>query len=499
MNEQKSLVVLGDDEVNLNHYLELLREDGWTVLSTDRPYEAALWLARRQVGVFMARNALLPDSNGDFLRQIRDSHPRPITIIALPSDQKPNQPSSLVDIFLREPFTFQELDDAVAFGQRGRRATYEPMSQEEETDDGRDLRTQLPKVLQVINAARALTEQERDRDQLLSEALEYFMEITDSGRGSIMLRVEGTEALQVVRRAGFPSDSKGPFELDIGAEIAGQVVSQDVPLLVEDVNTEFPNRPERGYEGDSFLVVPLTDQQTSLGVVNLTDKRGGEAYTRENLIHAMMLADQTAITLANARVLEDLHAMTVIDPLTQLYNRRHFDRELKKELERARRYGRQLSLALFDIDNFKLFNDLNGYVTGDAILKSVAEVLKECFRESDTVTRWGGDEFAVLLPETGRAATISSPRDGTKHFIERVAEAVEKTDFRSALPELAGRITVSVGVATFPVDCAQEEQLFNRANQALHRAKRLGTNRVCFAAELPKDGGEPGSRSALAD
>lgn len=497
MTPTQSIVILSDGETNLDHYLELLREDGWTVLVTSRAYEAALWLARRNVGVFLARDSMLPDSNGEFLRQIRDSHPRPITIVTLPSDEKPGQPESLVDLFLREPFTFEQLTDAVTFGQASDRQTPEIDVEPSESADGKDLRTQLPKVLQVINAARALTEQERDRGQLLSEALEYFMEITDSGRGSIMLRVDDTDVLQVAVRAGFPSDAKGPFEQDIGSDVAGEVLVNDSPILVEDARNEFPEYPGRGYKGESFLCVPLSDKHSCIGVVNLTDKRGGGVFTRDNLIHAMMLADQTAITLANARMLEDLHAMTVIDPVTGLFNRRHFDRELEKELGRAKRYGRQLSLALLDIDNFKLFNDLNGYVTGDAILKHVAAVLRECFRESDTVTRWGGDEFAVLLPETGRPATISSPRSGAKHFIERVAEAVESTDFRALVPELAGRITVSVGVATFPVDCAVEEELFKRANQALHRAKRLGTNRVCFAAELT--GNDPPQSQAAGD
>ena len=118
--------------------------------------------------------------------------------------------------------------------------------------------------------------------------------------------------------------------------------------------------------------MPLRDRNATLGVVNLADPEDGEPFDREDLVHVMMLADQLATNLANSGYLLELQELTVVDPLTQLYNRRHFDRQIRREIERARRYGRPLTLVLVDIDGFKHLNDRNGYSIGDRIIQLAA-------------------------------------------------------------------------------------------------------------------------------
>ncbi len=477
------VVVLTDGEANLAHYMDLLRRQGIRVLATSRTYEAILFMARHPVTCFVARAALLPGPPEDLLRQVRDLRPRLFVILASPPDGVPEHPSPLVDLHLAEPFRYSTLLEALEYGEERAHAGIEPavMDRPGRAGAGR-LLVAAPRI---IECSRRLSELERDREQLLTTGLEMFLELSDAERGSIMLRSDDGGHLAMVRRCGFPAAADEPAPVPVGSSVAGEVVLSGRPLLVE--RADPPARP--GYLGDSYLIVPLMDQKTVLGVVNLTDRRGGEPFSTEDLEVAVLLARQFTVNLVNAGQAEDLHRMAVVDPLTGLFNRRFFDRQITVEIERARRYDRQVTLALIDIDNFKVINDLNGYAAGDLVIRAAAEIIRRSFREVDIVTRWGGDEFAVLLPETGRPRGARPGESSSVNFVERVRRSVEEGDFRRQVPNLSGRITVSAGVATFPIDAQDRERLFHVANQALIRAKRAGHNRVCFAGDDP--GGAP--------
>lgn len=469
MGDRRTVVVLADEDPNITEFMERLRREGWRVLSTTRPYEAALLVAARPVAALIVRERLLPDEN-EFLRQISRLDGAPLVILSHEGEREPREVAGLVHEWLREPFSYSELLDALEVGLGHRSRSTVRAGSRMELPEG------APVIHRVVECCRRLSELERDREELLTRSLELFMEVTDAERGSLMLRTSGPGELRLVRGVGFPEGSPDDVTVKIGTEIAGSVCARGEPLLVE-VDARFTDRMQRGYVGRSFLVAPIRADDATLGVVNLTNRRGGEVFGQDDLAHCTMLGAQLAVSLRNAQTLEDLHEMTVIDPLTHLYNRRHFDRELKKEIERARRYKRKLTLALLDIDKFKQFNDTRGYVTGDVVLKHVGQVIQESFREVDVVTRWGGDEFAVLLPETDR------PDAGDhSNFIERLRESLRSVEFPARVSAGDG-VTVSIGIATYPTDCRSEAELFRAANRALQRAKKAGGDQCRYAEE----------------
>jgi diguanylate cyclase (GGDEF)-like protein len=171
---------------------------------------------------------------------------------------------------------------------------------------------------------------------------------------------------------------------------------------------------------------------------------------------------------ANARLAQ----LAVTDGLTGLFNHRHFHERLALEVERSQRSGLPLSLLMLDVDHFKQFNDAHGHPAGDEVLRQLARVLTEARRMNDVVARYGGEEFAVILVDTGKATAGK--------VAERVRERVAGHDFGAAAPA-AGRITASVGVATFPGDGADVEGLVRAADAALYAAKRAGRDRVALA------------------
>ena len=485
MSVSPVVVVLTDGEANLAHFMDLLRDRGYRVLATARPYEAVLFVARNEVDTVLVRASLLPGSPEEFLGKLREFKPAPFVVVAGATEAVPADDSPLVDLWLTEPYRFSSLLEAMEYGQErdavgaGASASAAPAEPSVESAGGVTEGRLLTAAPRLIACSRLLSELERDKDRLLSNALEMFLELAGAERGSIMLKSTKGDALEVVRRSGFPEDL-GPLEpVTLGESLAGEVALTGRPLLVEDVDP--PTRAQ--YQGQSFMIVPLMDRKKIIGVVNLTDRRAGEAFSQDDLDVVSMLANQVAVNLINAEKWDDLHRMAVVDPLTGLYNRRFFDRQIIVELERARRYDRQLTLALIDIDNFKVINDRNGYATGDAVICSVAEAIQNNFREVDVVTRWGGDEFAVILPETGRPMASRLEGGDSAHYVERVRKAVEATDFAAQIPSLTTRITVSGGVATYPVDASDDKALFVVANQALVRAKRAGNNRVCVAGD----------------
>ena len=168
-------------------------------------------------------------------------------------------------------------------------------------------------------------------------------------------------------------------------------------------------------------------------------------------------------------IYERTERSAVTDALTGLFNHGYFVQALKREVLRARRHDLKLSLAMFDLDDFKKVNDTRGHVEGDRILMKTAEVIRESLREIDTAARYGGEEFAILLPETSRA--------GAHVVADRIRRRIEEHfRRRGSIQE-----TISGGVATYPEDAGAPEDLLRRADEGLYRSKADGKNRITMA------------------
>lgn len=174
------------------------------------------------------------------------------------------------------------------------------------------------------------------------------------------------------------------------------------------------------------------------------------------------------------RDVDKLHKKTeylsLIDPLTELWNYRKLYQELGREISRARRQQEKLSFAMIDIDHFKHYNDKNGHPLGDEALRAVAKAIVGAVRDIDLVFRYGGEEMSVILPATDK--------DGARVAAERIRKAVEQQSFVGAEEQPLGKLTVSIGLATYPYDSISKEGLINTADSALYRAKSKGRNRV---------------------
>lgn len=227
---------------------------------------------------------------------------------------------------------------------------------------------------------------------------------------------------------------------------------------------------------DSCLCVPLVSQGETLAVLHLraaVPERISEDVQRL----ASALAEQLSLAVGNLRLQETLRSSSERDPLTDLYNRRHLEISLQRELARAQRHGFPVSLVMLDVDHFKAFNDTNGHDAGDEVLRNVAHVLKRHTRVEDVACRYGGEEFLIVLT----ACSV----DDAYAKAEAIREAIAQQQVFSrgtALP----CITASLGIASYPEDGDRIERLIAEADAALYRAKATGRNRI-VASNAPGD------------
>lgn len=170
------------------------------------------------------------------------------------------------------------------------------------------------------------------------------------------------------------------------------------------------------------------------------------------------------------KVFEKTQQQSEIDELTRLHNYRYFIKSIEHEVSRSRRYRSDLSMVLFDVDDFKHYNDTNGHLAGNRALRKLAGIIAKAVREVDIVARFGGEEFALLLPETNR--------QGACTIAERIRANVEAASFAKGGKQPLKRFTVSGGVATFDFDAPDSATLINESDKALYRAKAQGKNRI---------------------
>ena len=225
------------------------------------------------------------------------------------------------------------------------------------------------------------------------------------------------------------------------------------------------NFEEIGISSDTFMVFPLFvgEQLNSILVI--------EGASRSSYSRFRILAPQVALEIRKVELYEQIEELSIIDGLTEVYLRRYLMDRLEEEVDRAGRLDLTFSIAMVDVDFFKACNDNYGHLVGDAVLKKIAERFKASVREVDMISRYGGEEFCIVLPETTKDLAVT--------VAERLRRSIEATRVKAFDEDIS--ITVSVGVATYPVDGKNVETLIEKADTALYMAKRKGRNMVCTA------------------
>jgi diguanylate cyclase (GGDEF)-like protein len=332
-------------------------------------------------------------------------------------------------------------------------------------------RKQAARELQLRQSQRHYHELNEGLSRRLSE-LRAISEITEIIHSTLDFEQVGNLVLEIVSKViDLPSSSL--FVIDKRRDetlySASFGVTPDVHRRSGDTYAPRPQGPGE----EMFACTTILDRGTLLVVFCAAAERL-EGLMAEDRLLLTAVANDLTIAVENSELYKLTKRMAITDELTGLNNYRFMLQRLDDEIERARRFGRNLSLLMLDADDFKLFNDTHGHVAGDTALSELAVAMQRAVRDIDVVCRYGGEEFAILLPETDA--------DGAFVAAEKVREAVASHQFPDADGRKTERLTVSIGLSTFPRPAADREELLRQADDALYVAKRSGRNRVRASA-----------------
>ena len=307
---------------------------------------------------------------------------------------------------------------------------------------------------------------DRRAQDLLDSIFRVATELVRGERASLLLRDEETDDFVIARAVGLAEDIQRQVRVRSGEGIAGHVVASKRSLLVRG-EADMPIAIRGGhYRSPSFVSVPVLVDNEPRGVLNVADHADGRPFEEADLQTLEILAGHIGACLVQQEQGEALQRLAETDPLTWLFNRRHFDKRLEGETNRALRAEHLLALLVIDVDKFKTINDRLGHGVGDQVLKAVASAIKQAVRLYDVPTRYGGDEFAIILPE--------SDTEVASRVARRVIEKLESVSWPGELRDAGMKIGLSIGVATFPRPLADMAALVEAADTAMYRAKQAG-------------------------
>lgn len=309
-----------------------------------------------------------------------------------------------------------------------------------------------------------------DFDQIVEGILKIGEKVLDYPALGIMLIGPGGNLIYRGRLVGGHKNTRLKAVTQDKMELAYRVARAGDPVRVIDMSARTDYEPLLKM-ARSIMLVPMVTHGKTTGLLTAESPRAG-AFEDQDEKFLSVLARSAAMALENAILHQKTEELTIIDELTGVNNYRYFSEKINEEKRRAVRYDQALSLIMIDIDWFKKFNDNYGHEVGNQVLVGLTVVIKKCIRDVDILCRYGGEEFIIILPQT--------PEREANRIAERVREEVEKSEFGggNGIPVL--KVTVSVGVSSYPENRRNEEELINAVDQALYRAKGSGKNTVCI-------------------
>ena len=288
----------------------------------------------------------------------------------------------------------------------------------------------------------------------------------------------GEEAWDLFEKEPFPlviTDivMPGMRGIDLLEKIKGARSDTQVIVMTSNASLDTAVSAVRSGAYD-YLFKPFDEIDVILQVANRAMEKVHFISGKQKMIQSLRKKSEE-LEQAN----KSLRRLAIRDGLTGVFNHRYFHEELSKELLRAERNNSSCSLVFIDVDFFKQYNDKYGHIEGDEVLRAVSILMKRRFRRTDLIARYGGDEFVVILPETDKETALTIAED-----LNRVLQDLSFPDGDN-VPKT--RVTLSVGIATFPEDGVDEGALIQRADQGLYLAKKNGRNRVCIACDYEAD------------
>lgn len=315
-----------------------------------------------------------------------------------------------------------------------------------------------------------------DLKEILAVVMEKISELLGPKNWSLLLLDNETGELRFEIVVGPGSGKLKDLRLKVGEGVAGWVAREMKPLLVPDVSRDprFCKKADAvsNFNTQSIICVPLTTRGKCLGVIELINKVEEGGFSEDDLLVLTTLADFTAIAIENAIFLNRVQELTITDDLTKLYNSRFLHSRLEYEVERAKRFRYELSMIFLDLDRFKEVNDIYGHLHGSKLLKEVAQILLSQLRTVDMACRYGGDEFIIMMPGTSKknAAIVA----------EKLRTAIREKVFLTEEGINIG-LTASFGVASFPSDAGNKEELIHKADHAMYEVKNRSRDAVAQA------------------
>lgn len=473
---RENKILLVDDEPVIRETLcSILKEEGYEVFTAKTGSEAMTRAAETIFDVAII-DLKLPDVDGmHVLHSLKDYNP---SLCAILITAYPTTESAIRAIqeeayeYITKPFDINHVKLVIRRGieekelQRENRTLLDTLQNEKE---------KLETLLEIGHVMSSIL----NLDELAGFIVHKIVDVLKAKICSLMLIDPEEEVLTIKAAVGLDDIVIKSTRIKLGQSISGWVAQQGEPVLVSDIEQDLKfgrtNLPK--YETKSLLCIPLKVKEQTIGVINVADRviPGQEnVFTEHDLRFLGMICNYAAIAIENAQLYGEVKSLAITDGLTNLYNHRYFQTQLTAEVTRVQRYPHPLSLIMFDIDSFKEFNDSYGHPVGDMVLRQIARAIRKNVRKVDTPCRYGGEEFAIVLPETSIQEAIL--------VAEKIRKSVEELRFDVDQAGIRKQMTVSGGVAAFEPGMSKEA-FVRYADESLYRAKGSGKNRICVHQE----------------